>query len=40
MLNKVMLEEEIPKDWEVELIVPIYKKGDRKNANISEEEFH
>jgi hypothetical protein len=33
ILNKVWKEEKIPRDWEVGLIVPIYKKGDKKDCN-------
>lgn len=33
IFNKVWEEEKIPKDWEIGLIVPIYKKGDNKDCN-------
>lgn len=33
ILNKAWKEEDCPKDWEVGMILPIFKKGDQKNCN-------
>lgn len=33
ILNKIWEEEKIPSDWELGLIVPIFKKGDNKDCN-------
>lgn len=31
--NKAWKEEQVPKDWEMGLIIPVHKKGDNKNCN-------
>uniref|UniRef100_A0A1Y1M3Z3 Reverse transcriptase domain-containing protein n=1 Tax=Photinus pyralis TaxID=7054 RepID=A0A1Y1M3Z3_PHOPY len=32
LYNKVWLEEQIPKDWEIGILMPIYKKGDKRDC--------
>ena len=33
LFNKIWEEEKIPKDWEVGIIIPLYKKGDSKECD-------
>lgn len=40
IIRNIWSEEQLPKDWSAALICPIYKKGDPKNAVITEVLFY
>ena len=33
LFNKIWEEERIPKDWEVGIVIPLFKKGDTSNCS-------